>query len=195
MRGGCSWLEMKGCIQSSNLIDNIIVTREQPPHSRFATHPTRNITASGEFSVGSDVADLYYSSPVDPQLILANLLVQMASIDGALAAGPSTGGIEWQNTLRTRLMAKQAESEAYREIVDQCGSPYCFDPHELMGQIEDWPRLLESCRSETERCYVGGLDHLPMPTGELVERVLSHIDAQIFTPSRPPRRAGHDITQ
>lgn len=31
-------------------------------------------------------------------------------------------GIEWQNILRSRLMAKQAESEAYREIVDQCQS-------------------------------------------------------------------------
>ncbi len=31
-----------------------------------------------------------------------------------------SGVPEWQNLVRSRLMAKQAEGEAYRDIIEQC---------------------------------------------------------------------------
>jgi hypothetical protein len=41
----------------------------------------------------------------------------MATIDRA----PSVlGAPEWQNLLRTRLMAVQADSEPYRDLIEQC---------------------------------------------------------------------------
>lgn len=37
-----------------------------------------------------------------------------------MAEGRSTGAPEWQNIIKERLMAKQAETEGYRELIEQC---------------------------------------------------------------------------